>query len=218
MKPPPLHARVRPLAENEIRELEWRLPGRDLDLHRRRYDLQLAGEAVYLVAWYDETSIGHVLARDEEDAEILEDLFVLPPFRRRGVGAQIVARAEAVAEARGKRRVVAEVPAGNRPARRLLAARGYRVERDRPGGLTCVKETPAPEGRGPDGPDGESTARRAASPPSGNDRTDPAARQAGTDEAGNAGRLLHPERMEEDQIDSQDQSATADEVQSKGDR
>lgn len=128
MKRFPLHVRIRPLAEGEIRELEWRLPGPTLDHHRSRFDAQVAGELTCFVAWYDETSIGVIVVwwKGDQNAAI-EDLFVLPAFRRRGVGAQLVARTEAAAGAR-HRSVSAVVPRANRPARGLFAERGYVVE------------------------------------------------------------------------------------------
>lgn len=128
MKRPPLHVRIRPLEAGEVRELEWRLPGSSLDVHRVRFDRQTAGALTYLVAWYDGTSIGHVVVAWEGDEVAIQDLFVLPQFRRRGVGAQLVARGEAAAVSRGCLAVVARVPRANRPTRRLFSERGYESE------------------------------------------------------------------------------------------
>lgn len=129
MKRPPLHVRIRPIEAGEVRELEWRLPGTTLDVHRVRFDRQTTGALAYLVAWYDGTSIGHVVVAWKGEEAVLEDLFVLPQFRRRGVGAQLVARAEAAAVSGGRQCIAVLVPRVNRPARRLFSERGYRSER-----------------------------------------------------------------------------------------
>jgi GNAT superfamily N-acetyltransferase len=135
-RPEPLHVQIRPLAEPEIRLLEWHLPeGQALHKHRRRFERQQADEVLYLAAWYDEQPIGHILVNwpgppqaelaSLRDCPNLEDLRVSEPFRCRGVGSQLLARAEGLAVQRGIQQVGLAVGVANRRARKLYLRRGY---------------------------------------------------------------------------------------------
>jgi GNAT superfamily N-acetyltransferase len=134
---PPLHVQIRPIAAKDVRWLEWHLAQDHaaLDKHRRRFERQEAGDVVYLVAWYDETPIGHVLVQWDgtekkelaaiADCPDLEDLFVHPGFRSRRVGSQLLAAAEARVKQRGFARVGLAVALDNPRARKLYERRGY---------------------------------------------------------------------------------------------
>lgn len=125
------------MVEPDLRLLEWHLPpsNGDLALHRRRFARQESGEAVYLVAWYDQQPIGHVYLTwtspsalpDPRGCPRLDDLLVSAAFRRRGVGSQLLAAAEGLAGRHGDRQVGLVVARANRPARALFRARGYQA-------------------------------------------------------------------------------------------
>jgi len=138
MRPTPLHAQIRPVTEPEIRLLERHL-GTDwaaADKHRRRFAQQFEGNVVYLVAWYDEVPVGHVLLKWAGATEAalatlrecpdLEDLYVGAPFRSRGVGSQLLTAAEALATERGFAQLGLAVGIDNPRARALYEQRGYR--------------------------------------------------------------------------------------------
>jgi GNAT superfamily N-acetyltransferase len=55
----------------------------------------------------------------------IDELFVLPQARSRGVGARLLAAAEAALAARGCVRLQLQLAAGNEPARAFYESRGY---------------------------------------------------------------------------------------------
>ena len=100
---------IRPLAPEELAVVErhiafdWGAPGK----HRERLARQGRGEAVYLIAWDGGTPVGHVLivwggTTDEPmrsrvaDCADIQDLFVAPEYRLRGVGSRLLEEAEAL--------------------------------------------------------------------------------------------------------------------------
>lgn len=132
----PVRVEVRPLAEEEIPILEQRLRSEPANRHRRRYALQEEGEGFCLVAWFDGLPAGHGViswggAPDEPMASQLrgcpdiEDLFVLPEYRSRGIGSQLLAALEGLAKRFGYSRVGLGVAVDNSRARALYERRGY---------------------------------------------------------------------------------------------
>jgi GNAT superfamily N-acetyltransferase len=131
---------IRPLREEEIELLEqmnegWPY-GRPLELHRERFDMQRAGEAVYLFAWHGRVPVGHVLLRWQgtsryEGASRLErcahvsDLFVVPRYWSRGIGTRLMDALESLAARQGCIQVGLSVAVDNVRARSLYARRGY---------------------------------------------------------------------------------------------
>lgn len=69
---------------------------------------------------------GFALGRQVADEAELLMIAVAPEARRRGLGQALLARFEAAARDRGAARAFLEVAAGNRPARALYAAAGWR--------------------------------------------------------------------------------------------
>ena len=122
-------SQVRPLTEEELPAVE-RAVRKMPDLHRERLESQRREEAVYFFAWVGEAPVGHVLLRWPStlgvDAAELEDLGVDEPWRRRGVGTQLVARCEDEAVARGFVRIALNVGIDNGIARAFYGQRGYR--------------------------------------------------------------------------------------------
>lgn len=134
-----LDVEVRPLAEAEVAlverhlGLDWGYP----DKHRQRLALQRRGELVYLIAWHQGAPVGHVMLRWSgapdppvasrlRDCPDIEDLFVLPQHRSRGIGSRLLDHAEGLARAQGYAQVGLGVGVDNPRARALYERRGYR--------------------------------------------------------------------------------------------
>jgi GNAT superfamily N-acetyltransferase len=131
---------IRPLREEEIDLLDQMNEGwpykRPLELHRERFAMQEAGEAVYLIAWHGRVAVGHVLLRWQstlryEGASELErcahvsDLFVIPKYWSRGIGSRLMDTLETLAARQGYIQVGLSVAVDNARARSLYASRGY---------------------------------------------------------------------------------------------
>ena len=128
---------IRALAADELPLLDAHLdPERLAGRHADRLAQQRRGDLTYLVAWRGGLPIGHTLARwtgtrDEPVASRLtgcahiEDLFVMPRYRSRGVGSRILARAERLARERGFRQIGLAVGIDNPRARALYERGGY---------------------------------------------------------------------------------------------
>lgn len=135
--PPPLAPEIRAARDSEIPLLDARLdPKRLAGRHADRLRQQRSGDLTYLVAWLDSAPIGHALARwtgarDEFTARRargcahIEDLFVAPECRSRGVGSLILDRAERLAAERGFARIGLAVGIDNPRARALYERRAY---------------------------------------------------------------------------------------------
>lgn len=128
---------IRPLAEKEIGLLEQQLASGPPEKHQERLLMQQQGEAVYLVAWLDRLPVGHVLLRWAGsphgavasrllDCPDIEDLWVSPEYRSRGIGSRLMDAAEALVRQRGYARVGLGVAVDNVRARSLYQRRGYR--------------------------------------------------------------------------------------------
>ena len=128
---------IRPLKGCEIPLLDAhldveRLAGR----HNERHAQQQDGHLTYLIAWLDRIPIGHAMARwtGTTDAFVadrisgcahVEDLFVMPECRSRGIGTQILARAERLSAERGFKQIGLAVGIDNPRARSLYERLGY---------------------------------------------------------------------------------------------
>lgn len=128
-----------PACDEDIALLERYLPRSMPERHRERYLRQQAGHATYFVAWLGGRPVGHVLLHWDrpqtepmlsmlQDCPELEDFYVDPPYRGRGIGMLLLKAAEALAIARGYARIglaVGLTPDYDR-ARALYMRRGYR--------------------------------------------------------------------------------------------
>ena len=119
---------TRPLEEDDIPAVERavrRIPGS----HRKRLERQSRGEAVYLFAWAGSEPVGHVLLVFSSalgaDAAHVEDLAVDEPWRRRGIGTELMNRCEREALARGYERIEFGVGVDNDGARAFYRRLGY---------------------------------------------------------------------------------------------
>lgn len=95
------------------------------------------GECLYAIAWDGTRPVGQALLHwrrpaalairpDLDELPYLEDLFVLPAERRRGVGTALLAACLAAARARGDPAITLAVNVENHAARRLYDRLGYR--------------------------------------------------------------------------------------------
>lgn len=101
----------------------------------------IKGEAVALIALERKTVVGAVdctvmpgaldpaTATSERCRVFLENLFVLPKHRRRGIARQLVVGAEAFAKKRGATAITLQVEAKNTPAIDLYRKCGFEEER-----------------------------------------------------------------------------------------
>ena len=128
---------VRPLSRREIPLLDAhldveRLAGR----HDDRFAQQRDGRLTYLIAWLDGTPIGHAMVRwtGATDAFVaeriqgcahVEDLFVMPDLRSRGIGTRILGHGERLAVERGFTQLGLAVGIDNPRARALYERLGY---------------------------------------------------------------------------------------------
>ena len=130
---------IRPLAEEEIGLIEqhinfdWAALGK----HRERFVKQQRSSVVYLVAWYKNVPVGHALLQwdgstDKPAASELgrcpdvEDLFVSPDYRSKGIGSMLLDFAESLASQQGYSRIGLGVSIDNPRARSLYERRRYR--------------------------------------------------------------------------------------------
>jgi len=134
---------IRPIAEADLALVEAAFPADDAAKHAERLARQRRGLAAYLIAWVEGRPAGHVLVKwggstDERVARQLraaqdsrspcpdiEDLWVLPELRSRGIGGRLLGAAERLAMERKYQQVGLSVAAGNPSARRLYERLGY---------------------------------------------------------------------------------------------
>jgi GNAT superfamily N-acetyltransferase len=111
----------------ELKPGELESVGRHLPLNRLPQHLE--ERSTYLVAWEDTVPVGHAhIAWSGTHLELpeIQDVFVLPELRRRGIASQLTHAAEAEARARGWDRISLSVSQdGNPAASRLYAKLGY---------------------------------------------------------------------------------------------
>jgi len=104
--------------------------------HRKRFARQKKGEVVYLIAWYENLPIGHVLLKWSgttkapmvarlKDCPHIEDLFVIPDCRSKGIGSQLMDAVEGLCAQKGYAQVGLGVGIDNLRARSLYERRGY---------------------------------------------------------------------------------------------
>lgn len=107
--------------------------------HYRRYEKQQRGDGIYLIAWHDQTPVGHFLllwsgphdaavmdAIDITNSAYLEAGATLGRYQRRGVATAIIQEAERLAKARGCTHIGLEVGSTDNPdAKRLYTKMGY---------------------------------------------------------------------------------------------
>jgi GNAT superfamily N-acetyltransferase len=113
---------VRELRPDEVEAVDRHLP-------LSRLDQQVAEGSTYLIAWEDDHPVGHAhLAWSGTHLGLpeIQDVFVLPERRRRGIASQLTKAAEDEARKRGWKRISLSVSQDQNPAASLLYAKlGY---------------------------------------------------------------------------------------------
>ena len=113
---------VAELQPGDVATVDRRLP-------LNRLCQQIEERSTYLVAWEDERPVGHAhLAWSGTHLGLpeIQDVFVLPAQRRRGIATELTHAAEEAARARGWSRISLSVSReGNRAARQLYEKLGY---------------------------------------------------------------------------------------------
>ena len=130
---------IRPLAAEELGLLEQYIAfdWANSKKHRERLDRQREGRAVYLVAWHDNLPVGHALIRWDGPTDHpiaskvgrcpdIEDLFISPDFRSRGIGSQLLDAAERLARQKGYSQLGIGVDIDNPRARSLYERKGFK--------------------------------------------------------------------------------------------
>jgi len=101
----------------------------DRCLPLNRLDQQRAEGSIYLIAWDDDRPVGHAhiaWAGTHLGVPEIQDVFVVPEQRRRGIAARLTEAAEQEARLRGWDTISLSVSAdGNVAARQLYAKLGY---------------------------------------------------------------------------------------------
>jgi GNAT superfamily N-acetyltransferase len=131
----PAGIEIRPLAPGDVDAVASTLRHRVVVADR--LDRQRRGECLYAIAWEGSRPQGQALlhwqrptalaVRPDLDAlPYLEDLFVLPSGRRRGIGTALLDACLAAAQARGRPAITLAVNVENHAARRLYDRLGYR--------------------------------------------------------------------------------------------
>jgi [ribosomal protein S18]-alanine N-acetyltransferase len=105
---------VRPLAPDEVERADAVLPFSRLE----------QGAGLYLVAWSGRDPVGHAHLALSDPPE-LQDVYVLPEHRRRGLASALTLAAEREAAARGHDRLTLTVSATGDGAQRLYRRLGY---------------------------------------------------------------------------------------------
>jgi GNAT superfamily N-acetyltransferase len=137
---PVIQVDVRPLAAEDLAQIQQELPPEHPEAHVRRLADQRAGRVTYLVAWVGGRPVGHALVRWEGAANpelrwlldsrarhpYVEALLVHPSFRSRSVGSQILNVSEKLVRDRGHGLIGLAVAVDNLRAQALYERRGYR--------------------------------------------------------------------------------------------
>jgi ribosomal protein S18 acetylase RimI-like enzyme len=116
---------VRPLADDEVALVDAHLPLHRLDQFRR-------GKSCYLVAWNEETPIGHAHLAwpspelKEPSLPELQDVYVVSERRREGIATVLAEAAEHEAKAKGFAQLMLSFGTDNEAARLLYERAGYR--------------------------------------------------------------------------------------------
>lgn len=107
---------VTELTADELDRVDRHLPLSRLDQHA-------AGGSTYLIAWQDDEPVGHAhIAWSGTHLGLpeIQDVFVLPEHRRRGIASRLTEAAEGEARRRGSNRLTLSVSQEQNPAAKLL--------------------------------------------------------------------------------------------------
>jgi GNAT superfamily N-acetyltransferase len=116
--------RVAALRPSQVEAVDQQLP-------LNRLDQYAEDSSTYLIAWEDDRAVGHAhiaWERTHVGVPEIQDIFVVPERRRRGVATALTRAAEDEVRHRGWDRISLSVSSeGNEAARRLYDSLGYRT-------------------------------------------------------------------------------------------
>ncbi len=132
---------IRPANENDIdavseliayfrvalAELRGKPTGPDMDSARKEFLEYIEKEYPIYVAVEDSKIVGYLVCRVEDDVVWAESLYVLPEYRRRGIGSTLYEKAEELVESLGGDTVYNWVHPNNDTIISFLKKRGYTV-------------------------------------------------------------------------------------------
>lgn len=133
-----LPVRVRAATRRDLLTLERAFPYGPPERHAECLRWQRQGYHVYLIAWSEDQPVGHVVLKwsGGDGGELsmgflgawpeVEDLFVLEPYRSRGVGTQLLEASESLAREKGHDGILLAVSRQNHRARRLYERLGFK--------------------------------------------------------------------------------------------
>ncbi len=128
---------IRPIQHSDVLLLERALPYGAPEKHLDRHQRQRRGEVSYLIAWLDGKPVGHGLLKWHGTLEDhiaghfqgrcpdLEDLFVLPSQRGKGIGTTLLKHAEDMVRDRGFNQIGLSVNVHNTRAHQLYSRLSY---------------------------------------------------------------------------------------------
>ena len=140
MSEPAFTLTIKPAQASQLEVLEHEFSPDTLSKpHYRRYKIQQRGEGIYLIAWHDDTPVGHFLLRwrGPDDARVMKYIDVTHSafleagatsvaYRRKGVATALIREAERLARAKGCTQIGLEVGSTDNPeAKRLYEHLGY---------------------------------------------------------------------------------------------
>ena len=85
------------------------------------------GFPIYVAESEPGSLVGYLVCRVDEDVVWAESLYVLPEYRRQGIGSELYAQAEKLVEQLGSDTLYNWIDPGNEPIIRFLVKRGYNV-------------------------------------------------------------------------------------------
>ena len=127
---------IREATDDAIGPLESFLSSGDFSKHGDRLKAQKSGAGEYLIAWHL-IPVGHVfiiwngggegpLAHRREKEPLIEDLYVHPVVRRKGIGKMLMDEAEELIRKRGSGAVGLTISTNNPGVEAMYEKRGYR--------------------------------------------------------------------------------------------
>ncbi|RBI59703.1 GNAT family N-acetyltransferase [halophilic archaeon] len=100
------------------------LPPKGEERVRSWLDILLRDDCLNVVAWHEESAVGHAtLVPDEDDYELA--IFVLRKYQNSGIGTNLLETLLGLAQERGVERVYLTVERWNTPARKLYRKMGF---------------------------------------------------------------------------------------------
>jgi len=127
---------IKRVTEKDIFPLEKFLSSGDFGKHRDRLDKQRSGYGAYLIAWHY-IPVGHIyiiwdgskdgpLKERKEKEPVIEDFYIHPAARGKGIGKILLENTEKLIKENGYSRVGTSVLVSNPPIEKMYKKNGYK--------------------------------------------------------------------------------------------